>query len=401
MRNNRAISQNLSQKNEGKRLNYYYNRPGSNPGTFQIPKNAFPTDITLIDYDANQQAVQTHLNPNECTPYLDSLSVSWFDVVGLANQEILFRLAEIFNLGKYLLEDVINIPHRPKIQEFPHHLLIITHMVIPKLNHQGFWLEQVSLILGKNYLISIQEEPSMDCFALVRERIKNNTGIIRQKGSDYLAYALWDAIIDGYFPVLEIYRERLEDLEEEVIFKPTEDTLTKIYRFKRELLLLRRGIFPQNQALKTLIAGGAILISDEVRTYLKDCQDHTVQVVDLIDSSHELLEGLLGLYLSSMGNKTNELMKVFTIVSTIFIPLTFIAGIYGMNFNTENSPWNMPELDFYWGYLLCLVLMLTIATSLIMFFWQRGWLKTQIPKSTTKLDWEKRESYLDWYHRDI
>ena len=397
----KTISRALSQKNKAERLGYYYNRPGSKPGTFKISKDAFPTDITLIDYDANQQFRQTHLSPDGCIPHLDSLSVSWFDVVGLADQETLFQLADIFNLDKYLREDVVNIPHRPKIQEFSHHLLIITHMVIPKLNHRGFWLEQVSLIVGQNYLLSIQEEPSMDCFALVRERIKNNTGIIRQKGTDYLAYALWDAIIDGYFPVLEIYREKLEDLEEEVILQPTEDTLAKIYRFKRELLLLRRGIFPQNQALKTLIAGGAIFISEEVRTYLKDCQDHTVQVVDLIDSSHELLEGLLGLYLSSMGNKTNELMKVFTIVSTIFIPLTFIAGIYGMNFNTENSPWNMPELDFYWGYVLCLVLMLTIATSLMIFFWRRGWLKTQTPKSITKPDWEKRESYLDWYHREL
>ena len=401
MKSQKTFFQTLSMTNDAALLDYYYNQPGSKPGTFQIPENAFPTDINLIDYDANQQVLQISINPDGCIPYLNSSSISWFDVVGLATQEKLFRLAEIFNLDKYLLEDVVNIPQRPKIQEFPAHLLVITHMVIPKLDHQGFWIEQVSLILAKNYLISIQEEPSMDCFVLVRERLKNNTGIIRKKKADYLFYALWDAIIDGYFPVLEIYREKLAELEEEVIFEPTEATLTEIYRFKRELLLLRRGMSPQREALKTLIAGESTFISKEVRRYLKDCHDHAVQVVELIDTSQELLEGLLGLYLSSMGNKTNELMKVFTIVSTIFIPLTFIAGIYGMNFNTEISPWNMPELNSHWGYLLCLGFMLAIATGLTVFFWKRGWFKTQTPTSTAKLEWEKRKSYLDWYHRDI
>ncbi len=329
MERKKTFSQTLSLPNDADRLDYYYNQPGSKPGTFQIPENAFPTDIALIDYDANQQVRQNHLNLDRCTPYLNSSSVSWFDVVGLATQKKLFRLADIFNLDKYLLEDVVNIPHRPKVQEFPHHLLIITHMVIPKFNHQGFWIEQVSLIVGKNYLISVQEEPSRDCFVLVRERIKKDTGIIRQRNADYLAYALWDAIIDGYFPVLEIYREKLAELEEEVIFQPTEDTLPKIYRFKRELMLLRRGMSPQQEALKTLIAGGSTFISEEVGTFLRDCHDHAVQVVDLIDASHELLEGLLGLYLSSMGNKTNELMKVFTIVSTIFIPLNQLLNSTG------------------------------------------------------------------------
>ncbi|MHC5724992.1 MAG: magnesium/cobalt transporter CorA, partial [Nostoc sp.] len=233
-------------------------------------------------------------------------------------------------------------------------------------------------ILGKNYLLTVQEEPEHDCFEAVRSRIEKNKGTIRKQGADYLAYALLDAIIDGFFPVLELYGERIEELEEEVIVKPTPQTPQNIYQIRRELLQLRRAIWPQRDAINSLIRDGSELIGEEVRIYLRDCYDHTVQVMDMVETYRELASGLMDVYLSAVGNKMNEIMKVLTIVSTIFIPLTFVAGIYGMNFNTEKSPYNMPELNSYWGYPVCLAVMGAIAFGLLFFFWRRGWLQNSV-----------------------
>lgn len=274
-----------------------------------------------------------------------------------------------------MLEDIVNVPQRPKVEEHPQQLLIITQMVIPKEKGIGFWQEQVSIILGQNYVLTVQEEPERDCFNLVRDRIRHNKGIIRSRGADHLAYALWDAIIDTYFVVLETYRERIEELEDEVILRASDKTLGKIYTIKRELIALRRAIWPQREALNYLLKDSVPLISKPVRRDLKDCYDHAVQIIDLIEVYSELLGELMNVYLSSFANKTNEVMKILTVISTIFIPLTFIAGIYGMNFNTDVSPWNMPELNWYWGYPACLAAMGGIAISLVIFFWRRGWFK--------------------------
>jgi magnesium transporter len=233
--------------------------------------------------------------------------------------------------------------------------------------------EQVSFILGRHYLLTVQEEPEHDSFSFVRERIRSNKGLIRKQGADYLAYALLDSIIDGFFPVLEAYGERLEDLENEVVEKPTRKTLEKIHTLKRELLTLRRSIWPQRDAINLLIRDSNNLISAEVRVYLRDCYDHAVQVIDMVETYRELASSLMDVYLSSVSNRMNEIMKTLTVISAIFIPLTFVAGIYGMNFNTEMSPWNMPELNWYWGYPACLALMVAIAGVLVFFFWRRGW----------------------------
>ena len=251
-------------------------------------------------------------------------------------------------------------------------LVIITQMAIPKPKGEGFGLEQVSIIVGKYYLLTLQEDPEEDCFHPVRRRIKFKKGNIRTQGTDYLAYALWDAIIDGFFPILEAYGERIENLEDEEIISPTEKTLAKIYQIKRELLALRRAIWPQRTAINRLIRDGSSLIGDDVSVYLRDCYDHIIQIIDVIETYRELASSLTDVYLSAVSNKMNEVMKLLTVISTIFIPLTFIAGIYGMNF--EVSPWNMPELSWYLGYPLCWTLMITIAASLCYFFWRKGWL---------------------------
>jgi magnesium transporter len=246
-------------------------------------------------------------------------------------------------------------------------------MVIPKEKGIGFHSEQVSFVLGKHYLLTVQEEPEQDCFQPVRDRIRHDKGIIRKRGADYLAYSLIDSIIDGYFPVLEAYGEQIDQLEDEVVTQPTRRTLEKIYQIRRELLALRRAIWPQRDALNSLIRDGSDLISPDVRIYLRDCYDHAVQVMDIVETYRELSSGLMDVYLSSISNKMNEIMKLLTVISSIFIPLTFIAGVYGMNFNTEKSPWNMPELNWYWGYPLCWAVMILTAAGLVFFFWRRGW----------------------------
>lgn len=356
-------------------FDYYYNLPGSIPGTLNIKTTGKDLEVVLINYDANQANRLSTLTLEDCVSHLEDASVSWFDVVGLGDEECLRQLGEIFHLDQLVLEDIVNVPQRPKVEEYSEYLLVITQMVIPKKQGLGFWQEQVSIVLGKNYVLTVQEESERDCFNLIRDHIRCNKGIIRQRGADYLAYAIWDAIIDTFFVVLETYRERIEELEEEVALKPTNKTLKKIYIMKRELLALRRAIWPQREALNSILKEGFFLISDEVRKALRDCYDHAVQIIDLIEIYNELLGDLMNLYLSSFANKTNEVMKILTVISTIFIPLTFVAGIYGMNFDPEVSPWNMPELKWYWGYPACLAAMLVIALTLVAFFWRRGWFK--------------------------
>jgi magnesium transporter len=354
-------------------FDYAYEQPGSIPGTLNIEEDAKHPEIDLINYSNNYAHRISNLTPEDCAQYLVTDSVSWFDLQGFGNEDILKRLGTVFNLHPLVLEDVVNVPQRPKIEDYEEQLVIITQMVVPKPQQAGFWLEQVSLIVGKNYLLTVQEEPERDCFRPVRKRIRFKKGSIREQKADYLAYALWDAIIDGFFPVLEIYGDKIESLEDEVLFKPTHETLASIYQVKRELLALRRAIWPQRNAINKLIRDGSEFISSEVSFFLRDCYDHIVQIIDIIETYRELASSLTDIYLSSISNKMNEIMKILTVISSIFIPLTFIVGVYGMNFNTEISPWNMPELNWYWGYPLCWILMLSISGGLIYYFWQRGW----------------------------
>lgn len=358
------------------RLGYFYDRPGTTPGQLHVREDAPPADLVLIDYDRARSTRVSITDPLAITDYLKTHTVSWIDVLGLGNLATWETLTPIFNLHRMLVEDVVNVPQRPKVEHYQDQLLIVAIMVVLNPAKTGFIKEQVSLVLGKNYLLTVQEEPEEDCFHGVRQRIDLDRGIIRQQGADYLAYCLLDAIVDGFFPVLEYYGELIEELEDEVIISPSRSTLAKIHSIRRELLTIRRAIWPQRDAINSLIRDGSDLITSEVQVYLRDCYDHTVQVMDMVETYRELATGLMDVYLSSVNNKMNEIMKLLTVVSAIFIPLTFIAGVYGMNFNREKSPLNMPELDWYWGYPACLTLMLTTAGGLVFFFWKRGWFKS-------------------------
>ena len=357
-------------------FNYFYNQPGSSPGTLFVAEGSDRSELKLIRYDRNHYDYCQHLKPEEVTKHIDPEAVCWFDLSGLGDRSTLEKVGQEFRLHPLVLEDVINVPQRPKIEDREEQLLIITQMVNLKPRGAGFWLEQVSFILSEDYLLTIQEEPSRDCFGMVRDRLKLGRGNIRDRGADYLTYALWDAIIDGYFPVLEVYGEKIEELEQEAIIQPSEATLKDIYQVRRELLALLRGIWSQRDALNSLIKEEHPFISDAVLPYLRDCYDHSTHIIDTIETYRELTSGLMDIYLSVVNNKMNEVMKLLTVVSSIFIPLSFIAGLYGMNFNPAVSPLNMPELSWYWGYPFCLGVMSAIAIVLLIYFWRKGWLSS-------------------------
>ena len=347
-------------------FDYYFDEPGSEPGTLSIDPDAQPSQIILIDYDEEQATRQSHIKPRDCIPFLRTDSVSWVDIQGLGSEKILKQIGRVFTLHPLLLEDVVNVPQRPKVDDYNDQLMIIAQMVLPKSNDDGFESEQVGFVLGKNYLLTFQEH-SADSFEAVRERIRANKGRIRRFGADYLAYVLMDAVIDGYFPILEDYGERIEALEDQVVLSPTRRTLEEIYEVRRQLLALRRAIWPLRNVTNTLLRGGSRLIGQDTQIYLRDCYDHIIQLLDIIETYRELASSLMDVYMSAMSNKMNEVVNLLTVISTIFIPLTFIVGVYGMNFEY------MPELDWKWGYFVCWGVMIAIAASLIYFFWRRGW----------------------------
>jgi magnesium transporter len=348
-------------------FDYYFDPPGSEPGTLTIDPDGIPSELVLIDYSPEHATRHPDVSPETCQPYLKTPSVSWIDVRGLGSEDVLKRVGYMCHLHPLLLEDVVNVPQRPKVEDYNDHLLIVVQMVLPTPDEEGFFIEQVGFVLGEHYLLTFQEEPTRDCFQPARDRIQNGRGKIRQSGPDYLAYILLDAIIDGFFPVLEDYGERIDNLEDEVVANPTRKTLEKIYDIRRELLALRRSIWPQRTVINSLIREHYGLISQDVEVYLRDCYDHVIQLLDIVETYRELSASLTEIYMSAMSNRMSEVVNLLTIISTIFIPLTFIVGVYGMNFE------HMPELEWRWGYAACWGVMGTIALCLTIFFWRRGW----------------------------
>ena len=350
-------------------FDYFYDEPGSEPGTLIIEPDAKPSRIILIDYDEDNAIRKMDITPNACAPYIGTNTVSWMDIQGLGSETVLKQVGAIFNLHPLLLEDVVNVPQRPKLEDYNNQLLVISHMVRLKEDESGFDTEQVSFVLGKRYLLSFQEEELQDCFEIVRDRIRTSQGRVRKSGADYLTYLLLDTIIDGYFPVVEHYEDRIEALEDMIISNPDRDTMQEIYDVRRELLALRRLIWPMRNVLNLLMRDHHGIVSDEVQIYFRDSYDHVIQILEIIEAYRELAASLMDVYMSTMGNKLNEIMKFLTVISTIFIPLTFIVGVYGMNFE------NMPELKGEWSYFMVWLVMLAVAGGLIFYFWRKGWFK--------------------------
>lgn len=346
--------------------------PGASPGTLRIESDEKPR-IILLDYNSTRLIEKELGSIDECIPYLeaDGESITWIDIRGIGNAPTFHRLAEIFKIHPLALEDLVNTPQRPKTEIYPEQHIFVSRMVT--LRDTGLQTEQFGILFGKGFVVTVQEEPEVDCLDPVRSRIRQNRGLIRKVGSDYLAYALLDAVIDGFYPVLEAYGERLDDLEMEVLgsqqLHPTD-----IFDIKRELLQLRRAIWPQRDLLAQLLRDESPHIKEETRRYYRDTYDHSVQIMDMVETFREIASSLMDLHMTGVSNRMNEVMKVLTVVSTIFLPMTFVAGVYGMNFDTQRSKYNMPELEWPFGYPFSLALMAISASVLLLYYRSRGWI---------------------------
>jgi magnesium transporter len=296
--------------------------------------------------------------------------VVWVNVQGLRNAEIIEQIGSIFNLHRLTLEDITHVHQRAKLEPYEDYLLFILRIVSMQEHLDS---QQLSLILGDRFVISFREHgrKSID---EVFERIKNGRGRIRTSGADYLAYAIVDAVVDSYFPIIETYGDHMEKTENRIIAGPDNRSLHEVRRIKRDLLAFRRAVWPLREAINMFSRHDMPFVSDATRVYLRDCYDHIIQVIDMVETYRELSSGLMDTYMSSVGNRMNEIMKVLGVFATIFIPLTFIAGVYGMNFNPDASPWNMPELNWKYGYPVCLTVMLIMAMGMLFYFRSRGWI---------------------------
>ena len=349
-----------------------YHPPGTSPGTLSEhpPEVMAALSITLLDYTPKSFSEHHIENPSDCAAWLEQDSISWVHVQGQVDPDTLRELGTLFGLHPLALEDVINTGQRPKADSYDEQLFVT--MNLPALNEEGeLNIEQVSLFLADRVLISFHHGPSHP-FQPVIERLRKHSGRIRERGADYLLYALLDVIIDQGFPLLESMGESIEDLEEELLDTPGKPTLARIHQTRRDLLLLRRNLWPQREVMNHLSREGHALIHDTTLPYLRDCYDHTIQILDLIESYREMAASMLDVYLTSLSHRLNEVMRVLTVIATIFIPLTFIVGVYGMNFAAD-SPWAMPELGWDYSYPILWLLMIGIAGGMIYAFKRRGW----------------------------
>jgi len=350
--------------------------PGTPPGTLRAEPEAPHPKVRVLAYGPGEFVEAEVMDLRSLRSYLEKWPVTWINVDGLGDAKTVEILGEIFGLHRLALEDVLNVHQRPKVEEYEDQIFVVSRMT--RFTDE-LETEQVSMFLGRGFVITFQEGLPGDCFEIIRQHVRDKVGRLRQLGADYLLYCLIDAIVDHYFPVLEEYGERLEKLETEVIVQPTRDTIHRLHATKRHLLDLRRIVWPMRDALQVMLRDADSLLTPETQLHLRDCYDHVVQVVELSEIYRELAMSLTDVYLSSISNRMNEVMKVLTIIATIFIPLGFIAGLYGMNFNTEISPLNMPELTWYLGYPFALSVMLSVAGGLLFYFYRKGWLSPSVP----------------------
>jgi magnesium transporter len=344
-------------------------KAGAAPGTLVHigEKKVEKTRIRLIDYDEKELQEKELETIEECFPCKEQPTVSWVNIDGIHDVETIQKIGTHFNIHPLVLEDIVNAGQRPKAEDFDDYVYIVIKMLYYDEKETQVTSEQISLVLGSNFLISFQERVG-DIFEGVRDRIRKKKGRIRKSGADYLAYALMDAIVDHYFVIMEKFGEKIEALEEELVGNPKAQTLETIHTMKREMIYFRKQVWPLREVAGGLARGEFALISESTGVYLRDVYDHTIQVIDTLESLRDVLGGMLDLYLSTISNRMNEVMKVLTIMATIFIPLTFIAGIYGMNFKY------MPELEWHWGYFMVWGIMVTVVIAMVAYFKKKTWL---------------------------
>ncbi|HEY3347648.1 MAG TPA: magnesium/cobalt transporter CorA [Nitrospirota bacterium] len=325
-------------------------------------------EVELVRYDEASLDERRINTVSECVNLKGMPGITWVNVDGVHDVDILKSVGDCFGLHPLVLEDIANTDQRPKMEEYEGYIYLVCRML--SISKSGeIASEQVSVIIGPGFVLSFQEEEKEgDVFDRVRDRIKANKGKIRKMGADYLAYALLDSVVDNYFDVLETFGERLDDLEEAVVGAPTRETVREIQALKKEMVFLRRSIWPLREVISGLLRSETGLIADGTHIYLRDVYDHTVHIMDTVETFRDMLSGMLDIYLSSLSNRMNEVMKVLTIIATIFIPLTFLAGVYGMNFKY------LPELELHWGYFAFWGICFATAVGMIIYFKRKHWL---------------------------
>ncbi len=320
--------------------------------------------ITVIDYSEDRFDMIADVKPEETFPYRDNGNVTWIEVRGLHQPDILAAVGAHYGLHPLVMEDILNTDQRPKAESYDNCLFTVLKSFRDSENE--IWGEQVSIVLGKGFVMSFQES-DRDLFGSVVRRLKNNMGRIRRMNSDYLAYAIVDTIVDHYFEVVDLMAEEIERIEERLMIEIGMETLQAIYQLKRELLYLRKNILPLRDVMLRLEKGDSPLINESSRFYLRDLYDHIIQINDTIETFREMATSLLELYHTGISNRMNEVMKVLTIISTLFIPLSFLAGVYGMNFKY------MPELEYRWSYAVFWAVIIAVAFGMILYFRRKKW----------------------------
>jgi magnesium transporter len=334
-----------------------------------IDPNAPRPEIRVVSYGPDALKEEEGLAPAAAVERVGRAPVTWINVDGLGDAEVLTALGNAFGIHALALEDVVNVGQRPKVEEYDDSLFIVLQM--PALG-DGRHTEQISLFLFRNVILTFQEHRG-DCFEPVRNRIRQGRNRIRNSGCDYLAYALIDAVIDGFYPHLDAYGDRLLDLEGRLLDEENIE-VNQIHDIKRDLLTLRNSIRPLREVTTSLFHADQTLIDEKTGLFFRDCFDHALQLIDQEETYRDLSTSLIELYRANVANRMNEVMKVLTIIATLFIPITFVAGIYGMNFNPEASPWNMPELNWVLGYPAALGFMALVAVGMLLYFRRKGWL---------------------------
>ena len=354
---------------KNKRVRRHVTKAGLPPGTlvYTGEKKLETVRITVIDYDERNYQERQVDRVEECFQFKATPTVTWINIDGLHDVKIIEEIGKHYDLHPLTLEDILHTGQRPKFEDLDSYLLVVLMMLRFDEENQMVLSEQVSLVLGSNFVISFQENIG-DVFEQIRDRIRNAKGRIRKMGADYLMYALLDAVVDNYFGILEKLGEKIESLEEELVGDPSERTLQQIHSLKREMVFLRKSVWPLRELISGLERSESDLIEESTGVYLRDVYDHTIQVIDTVESFRDMVSGMLDIYLSSISNRMNAVMKVLTIIATIFIPLTFVAGIYGMNFEY------MPELKWHWGYATVWLVMLVVAGVMILYFKRKKWL---------------------------
>jgi magnesium transporter len=342
---------------------------GLSPGTLVHvgERKVEKVTITVIDYDENQYVEKEAETPEETFTFRDTPATTWINVEGLHEVGVIEKIGNHYGLHPLILEDILTTTQRPKMEDYGSFLFVVLKMYNQEGDASSEKMEQVSIILGSNFVISFLEKKN-EVFHTIKERLSKGKGRLRKMGGDYLAYALIDAVVDGYFVKLEKLGETIELVEEELVTNPKPATLRQIHNLKRDMIYLRKSVWPLREVLSGLQRAETSLIKESTDIFLKDVYDHTIQAVDTIETYRDILSGMLDTYLSSVSNRMNEVMKVLTIIATIFIPLTFIVGIYGMNFDF------MPELRWRFGYFIILIVMIAIVVFMVAYFKKRRWL---------------------------